>query len=127
MRALPDFTGGVFPTKEELYSFIHELGSPPTEKGRVIQANSDMFHAQLRASYAERRLFRMSDGLLGSGPRSALASDSVWILAGAQVPMFLRLMENGHYQFIGEAYMDGLMKGELVATDTFRLETIILE
>jgi hypothetical protein len=41
--------------------------------------------------------------------------------------MVLRLMENGHYQFIGEAYMDGLMKGELVATDTFRRETIILE
>lgn len=60
-----------------------------------------------------RRLFRTRDGYLGTGARSLRAGDEVWILHGAGVPFVLRMRPNGNYQLIGEAFVYGIMHGEM--------------
>jgi hypothetical protein len=47
----------------------------------------------------------------------AQADDELWILHGLKVPALLRPCENGHYQFVGEAYVQGYMYGEALDID----------
>ena len=61
-----------------------------------------------------RRLFRTSNSLLGVGARSLRDSDELWVLAGFKTPAILRRRLNGRYQFIGQAYVHGMMHGEAV-------------
>ena len=52
--------------------------------------------------------------------------DGVWVLVGANTPVVLRELENGRHQFLGEAYVHGIMHGE--ATDLVsELTNIMLE
>jgi hypothetical protein len=50
---------------------------------------------------------------LGVVPVSALEGDQIWVLRGSRVPFVLRLLANGNYKLIGEAYVHGFMRGEL--------------
>lgn len=77
----------------------------------------DAQHAQMRYEIdftigGWRRLFRSSNGFLGVGARTLQVSDQIWILAGKSTPVILRSLENGHYKFVGEAYVHGIMHGE---------------
>ena len=47
-----------------------------------------------------------------------------------KVPLLLRPVEDGadgHYRVVGEAYIHGLMQGEAVKMEGFKLEKIVLE
>jgi hypothetical protein len=48
-------------------------------------------------------------GVLGLRPTHMCEGDQVCILAGANTPVVLRRLDNGHYQFLGEAYVHGIM------------------
>ena len=61
-----------------------------------------------------RRLFRTGKGYLGMGSVSVETGDRVWVLKGANVPFVLRLVGNGRYRVVGEAYVHGVMRGEAV-------------
>jgi hypothetical protein len=65
-------------------------------------------------------------GKIGRGPISTSKNDEVWILAGGKVPYILRPMENDEYEFIGEAYLDGIMYGEAVGSENRQVRTITL-
>ncbi|CAI6339658.1 unnamed protein product [Periconia digitata] len=93
---------------------------------RLATVVEDMFNgtyspiglAQLQHEFDQsggknRRLFRTRGGYLGTGARSLKNGDEVWILHGAGVPMVLRMRPNGNYQLIGEAFVYGLMHGEM--------------
>lgn len=93
---------------------------------RLSTVVEDMFNgtyspiglAQLQHEFEQsggsmRRLFRTRDGYLGTGPRSLKIGDEVWILHGAGVPFVLRMRPNGNYQLIGEAFVYGIMHGEM--------------
>jgi hypothetical protein len=45
-----------------------------------------------------------------------LPGDKVVVLFGAELPFILRQDKDGHYQVIGEAYVHGVMDGEVMAT-----------
>ncbi|KAF2471045.1 uncharacterized protein BDR25DRAFT_29912 [Lindgomyces ingoldianus] len=62
----------------------------------------------------KRRLFRTQHNYLGTGPRSLREGDEVWVLDGASVPFILRRSPTGNYKLIGEAYVHGVMHGELL-------------
>ena len=47
-------------------------------------------------------------------PCSALPGDSIWIVPGLATPFVFREVGNGHHEFIGEAYIHGIMHGEAV-------------
>lgn len=54
--------------------------------------------------------------LFGLGPKDVRSGDVVCILFGCSVPVILREMtkeKDHHYQFIGEAFVQGVMEGEV--------------
>jgi hypothetical protein len=67
-----------------------------------------------------------NQGKIGRGPISTSKNDEVWILAGGKVPYILRPIENDEYEFIGEAYLDGIMYGEAVGSENRQVRTITL-
>ena len=60
-----------------------------------------------------RTMFSTRTGYLGMGPATANPGDLVCILATASVPHVLRKLGKGKYRFIGEAYVHGIMDGEV--------------
>ena len=61
-----------------------------------------------------RRPFMSKQGYVGLGPASMRQRDVICVLFGAQVPYVLRDIEDGEYNFVGEAYCDGIMDGEIM-------------
>ena len=51
---------------------------------------------------------------LGWFPANARLGDVVCVLNEAKVPHLLRPREDGFYELLGERYVDGLMKGEVL-------------
>ncbi|KAI0454540.1 heterokaryon incompatibility protein-domain-containing protein [Xylaria acuta] len=45
----------------------------------------------------------------GAAKESVRTGDQVWILHDAPTPVILRLLENGNYEYLGDAYVDGTM------------------
>jgi hypothetical protein len=76
----------------------------------------DARHAQMAydidISIGWRRLFRSKNGFIGIGAKALKAEDQIWILAGKSTPVILRSLANGHFKFVGEAYVHGVMHGE---------------
>jgi hypothetical protein len=64
-----------------------------------------------------RRLFITTSGKIGLGPARTASKDVVVILFGGNVPYVLRPLGNGQWEFIGECYIHGLMKGEALQGD----------
>jgi hypothetical protein len=62
---------------------------------------------------------------LGMGPRETEAGDSVCIFEGSHVPIILRPREDGCFQVVGEAYIYGMMYGEMLKDDS-GFEMVIL-
>jgi hypothetical protein len=58
-----------------------------------------------------RKSFRTQNGYVGLGPARLVDGDVVVVLYGGSVPYILR-RDNEVFQFIGEAYCEGLMDGE---------------
>ena len=46
------------------------------------------------------------------GPADVVRRDEVWVLNGAKTPVVLRKMGERRYEFLGEAYVHGMMHGE---------------
>jgi hypothetical protein len=50
--------------------------------------------------------------MFGLAPDKAAVGDLLCILYGCSVPVVLRKLAHGQYQFIGECYVHGMMDGE---------------
>ena len=61
-----------------------------------------------------RRLFRTTRGHLGIGPLHLRSNDNVCLIYGGHTAFILRGNGDGFYEFIGEAYVHGLMQGEMM-------------
>jgi hypothetical protein len=61
-----------------------------------------------------RRFFFTESGRYGLGPRDTQDGDVIVIIFGLPVPFVLRKVEDGHYQVVGESYVHGIMKGEMI-------------
>lgn len=87
----------------------------------------DEFQNNFRIIYSWRRLFLTSKGFLGVGAQELRTGDSIWILPGSGVPFVLRKLESGNHQLIGDAYVHGIMQGEVVDSEDWRLQDLKLE
>lgn len=63
-----------------------------------------------------RRVYRTEGGRVGMGPAGMGEGDDVVVLYGATVPHVLRDRGDGTSEYVGEAYCDGIMGGEALAS-----------
>jgi hypothetical protein len=61
---------------------------------------------------AGNTLFVTEDRKVGMAPRHIMQDDFVAIVGGQYMPLVLRPTEDGHCNFVAEAYVDGIMDGE---------------
>jgi hypothetical protein len=66
-----------------------------------------------------------SRGYLGVAPRNTEVGDLIAIFLGAVKPYILRANECNHYELVGEAYVHGIMDGEVMVFES-RIEMITL-
>ncbi|KAK3658340.1 hypothetical protein LTR56_001751 [Elasticomyces elasticus] len=87
------------------------------EKDAIMQQSLDVALETLCTTFqtwptVNRRLFVSNSGQSGLGPSVMQPGDTVALLRGVRTPTILRPLSNGHYQVVGEAYVDGVMFGE---------------
>jgi hypothetical protein len=101
--------------------FLCELlwPGPPDYDVEAIWANNRTTELlvvnSLLSTCTARTAFITAGGWLGFGPFCMEAGDIVVVFAGADVPFVVRRTQDGSGDFllVGEAYVDGLMFGEL--------------
>jgi len=76
--------------------------------------------SHLESSMRRKRFFVTENGNLGSAGESVQEGDQVFVLYGCSVPVVLRNCpvtgsENGKWNFVSEAFVDGFMDGEAIA------------
>lgn len=74
-----------------------------------------------------RSLFWTDRANMGMSHVSLSSGDHVWLLEGSSVPFILRGSSNNHMTMVGEAYVDGMMFGEMWSSYGGLLEDIVLE
>jgi hypothetical protein len=94
----------------------------PSESGRGDRAadvawlsflQREVF-AQIKGSLSKQSYFSTAQhGRIGIGYSSIEVGDEIWLLNGHSAPVILRQLPNGNYLFLGEAYLQGIMRGEL--------------
>ena len=96
-----EFTG-----REDSHQFagVLETGAGEGDAFRFAQAVS--------SACAWRRFFITSNGYIGVGPPCTTVGDRACVLEGGIVPFLLRPGESG-YKLVGEAYIHGVMHGEM--------------
>ena len=101
----------------KLFPEIHPGKVTNDYRRRAIGDMRTFDHAQGDKAL-NRTLYCTSRGLLGLGPLSMQANDEIWILQNGQVPFILRKEgQGGNYSFIGEAYLHGFMRGEMLTPE----------
>jgi hypothetical protein len=60
-----------------------------------------------------KRPYLSKNGYVGMGPVTTIPGDVIVVLIGAQIPYVLRPEGQGRFTFLGEAYCDGIMDGEI--------------
>jgi len=99
---------------------LFNVGHDPAPEGADIDrryaavADPDMshYHTSLETT-SGLRPFLTSKGYVGVGPAVMEHGDVVVVLFGAPIPYVLRARDEVGWSFIGEAYCDGVMDGEL--------------
>jgi hypothetical protein len=81
----------------------------------VHGAKDDVGMSILRCT-TRKRLFKTDTGLLGIAHRSLEVGDKVFVLMGADMPFVLRPLGGNYYSFGGEAYVHGIMDGEMLVS-----------
>jgi hypothetical protein len=79
-----------------------------------METTVDIFLLRAQISGGGRKLFVTPEKWLGSGPELLEPGDEIWLLKNAAVPFILRPTGDSQYQLVGEAYVHGIMYGELV-------------
>ncbi len=93
-----------------------------------FRSTGDIAHliTDLISNAENYRYFAAATGLVGYAPDEAREGDIVVVIFfGAHTPSIIRALDNSRYQFIGPAYVEGIMMGEFMkgdyVEDTFKL------
>lgn len=79
----------------------------------AVNGDAKLFARQASQSCNERRFFFTQKGYLGLGCYTMKPGDLCCILYSSQIPFIIRpTAEKGRYQFVGEAFCHGFMRGE---------------
>jgi len=111
-------TAGLLPTRAEVeaqfttYMRAYHQAAPLQFKPPAIETLNHYARIFIHTT-GGRCLFITNDGRLGLAPSSTRAGDVVAFVRNARVPFVLRPAGDGRYYFVGEAYVRGLMHGEV--------------
>jgi hypothetical protein len=88
-------------------------------------------HLRSLTSVAHGRVFiRTAKGYYGVAPRGVQAGDSIVVVPGGCTPMILRKaghgLEGSEFQFLGDCYVHGIMKGEVMRKMEVPIDDVIL-
>lgn len=61
-----------------------------------------------------RRLFLIERAFMGIGPSDTKQDDLVIIIPGAKVPFIVRKVDDNYFRFVGPAYVDSIMDGQVI-------------
>ncbi len=108
---------------------MEEWYNPAPDATRPIRnvcaqgSGEQYFHDETQAALKHKRLLITHEGRIGMAPHEARKGDKVCILLGCRVPVLLRERQEGGYELVGEAYVQGIMHGESVTDENIdRLE-----
>lgn len=73
------------------------------------------FDLSIQQALENRCFFTTSSGYIGVGPRDTLCDDYVAVFLGGNMPFIVR-DKSTHHSLVGEAYVHGIMNGELMAS-----------
>ncbi|KPM41988.1 hypothetical protein AK830_g4599 [Neonectria ditissima] len=93
--------------KRQIHSFVNDADK------RRPNPTSDFSDAATRAVIG-RRFFITRSRRLGLAPADIQLEDTVVIIKGCRVPLIIRAVGN-HWVLIGEAYVSGIMYGEVIS------------
>ena len=113
----------------DLLSIEKFLSDDPMIQMSSVQATVVQYSRAL-VEWAEqiwygRTIFRTEHTRLGLGPKHMKPRDIVTIIIGTSVPIILRPLPTGRFEFVGEAYVHGIMDGEYMDTNP-REESLVL-
>jgi hypothetical protein len=97
---------------------LHRFAPPELERSSMNEIPESMEEKYAAVSAASLRMhskcLAISDGRRSCfTPRATMTGDLVCVLLGCKYPVVLRRVEE-HYVLIGEVYVDGVMRGELM-------------
>ena len=88
----------------------YRVGEEESRRVKMVQEACEEIKKQCRG----RALFVTSKGFIGLGPKDAQLNDEVYTLIGGETPFVLRRTAiSNEFRLIGEAYIHGIMNGEL--------------
>jgi len=112
------FAGGVGERRAEaadlqMYQAFHRLiHSKELDSDRRVSYG---YRVSLKLAQDARRPFIAPKGYIGIGPRHCQAGDLICIFIGAPTPFIVRKAgTKGEYHLVGDAYVHGIMDGELM-------------
>jgi hypothetical protein len=88
------------------------LRGSETNSEQLIHVERSKWVRWVHDANQSRKCFSTTKGYIGLGPQSYQLSDTVVIFFGVNVSFVLRPRDNGFYELIGEAYVEGIMFGE---------------
>lgn len=112
---------GKQPSEGFLGAFWPFINGESPEKTEAVRFYAD---AVTRAVMG-RRFFLTKGNRMALGPRDVQLGDMIVVLKGCSVPLVVRAVEGG-VVLIGEAYVSGIMNGEVVADTKYRMTRITL-
>lgn len=89
--------------------------------GRPASRGELRFRHTMTQAVSGRRIFRTENGYIGLCPQFAKVGDRIVVFAGGRVPLVLR-SSGKDWRLVGNAYVHGIMKGELESKHSARLE-----
>jgi hypothetical protein len=102
------------------------LDDETEEQRRLTMAGALTFGYAFEGASCERA-FAVTDGkYVGLVPVKAKAGDYVGIILGCDIPFIVR-EDDGKYVLVGECYIHGIMDGEAMDMEKYKIQDIILK
>lgn len=98
----------------EVTGITNAVLSTPAWKRSIKTGNPNLYATSFIYIAGLRRFFVTKNGYIGLGPKSVQTGDNVFVFPGGIVPFVLRSSKTSIYRFVGEAYVHGIMNGEVL-------------
>jgi hypothetical protein len=92
---------------------------------RTPTTNTFRSYYAMMGEQVERRPFLSVKGFVGLAPKHMEEGDVIVVFPGARFPYMLRKCDDGMYLLVGEAYVHGIMDGELATKDCVTEEFVL--
>jgi hypothetical protein len=101
---------------------LQKLYLESTKEVQIEQRDFEGSHSQWCQG---RQFFVATNGFMGWCPLAARVGDVVGLFAGCRIPYVLRAGERGRWRIVGDAYVHGIMDGEVEKYGTAEAEGVI--